>query len=415
MRSSIPLGRVAGVRVGLNISVLVIVVILVAGLAFGRFPVVFPGHSPAVYLLAGLVAAVLFMASLLAHELAHAVTARRHGIEVSQITLWLLGGVAELRGEPRTPGADLKIAVVGPLTSLLAGVVSAAVAVLAGAVTGVPLLAGIFWYLAGVNVLLAIFNLVPAAPLDGGRVLRAALWARWGDRTRAAVVAARAGRVFGYALIALGFLQVVTGLGFQGLWLALIGLFLVNAATAEEQQTQLGSALYGLRVGDVMSGRPVTAHPEETVAGLIDRVVMRHRLSTYPLVDRLGVFTGLVTLNRIRRVPPEARATTRLGDIACPPHEVPQARPDEPLTDLLGRMDGCADGRAVVLDPDGHLVGLITPSDISRVVATAGLRATDPYLGPRGADVAVPHQRREDDPRQRRDDDARVRHHHDAT
>ena len=407
MRSSIPLGRIAGVQVGLNISVLVIVVILVAGLAFGRFPAVFPGRSPMVYLLAGLVAAVLFLASLLAHELAHAITARRHGIDVAQITLWLLGGVAELRGEPRTPGADLKIAIVGPLTSLLVGVVSGAIALFADAALGTSLAAGVFWYLAAVNILLAIFNLIPAAPLDGGRVLRAALWARWGDRTRAAVAAARAGRGFGYVLIALGFVQVLTGLGFQGLWLVLIGLFLVNAATAEEQQTQLGHALYGMRVADVMSGNPITAHPGETVAGLIDRVVLRHRLSTYPLVDGNGVFTGLVTLNRIRQVLPEHRAVTRLSDIACPADEVPTARPDDQLTDLLQRMGAGTDGRAVVLDPAGRLIGLITPSDVSRVVATAGLRATDPYLGPRGADIAVPHQRREES--------GRIRHPHDAT
>ncbi|MFB4273920.1 site-2 protease family protein [Nonomuraea sp. MTCD27] len=374
MRSSISLGRIGGVQVGLNVSVLVIVVILVVGLAYGRFPAVFPGRSPVEYLLAGLTSAVLFLGSLLAHELAHAVTARRHGIEVAHITLWLLGGVAELRGQPRTPGADLRIAAVGPVTSLLVGVLFGAMAVLLSAMTGTSLPAGVFLYLAGVNVLLAVFNLIPAAPLDGGRVLRAALWARWRDRARAAIAAARAGRVFGYVLIALGFLQVVTGLGFEGLWLVLIGLFLVNAATAEEQQTRLGTLLYGLRVGDVMSARPVVAHPGQTVAELIDQVVMHRRLSTYPLVDDDGVFTGLVTLNRIRRVPPQDRAAKRLSDIACPPDEVPRSGPDEPLTDLLGRMGGCTDGRAVVLDGSGHLIGLLTPTDISRVVATAGLR-----------------------------------------
>ncbi|PZG13018.1 site-2 protease family protein, partial [Nonomuraea aridisoli] len=389
MRSSISLGTIGGVRVGLNVSVLVIVAILVVGLAFGRFPVVFPGHSMVVYVLAGLVSAVLFLLSLLAHELAHAMTARRHGIEVAGITLWLLGGVAELRGEPRSPGADLRIAVVGPVASLLCGVLFGAVAWLVGALAGAPLVAGIFVYLAAVNVLLAVFNLIPAAPLDGGRVLRAALWARWHDRTRAAITAARAGRIFGYALIVLGVLEVVTGVGLQGLWLALIGWFLVNAASAEEQHTQLGTALYGLRVGDVMSGQPVTARPDETVAGLVDRVVMRRRLSTYPLVDDGGRFAGLVTLNRIREVDPRDREATRLRDVACPAAEVPQARADEPLMDLLERMRGSADGRAVVLAPDGGLIGLLTPSDISRVVATAGLRATDP-MGPRGADLTIP-------------------------
>ncbi|TDE45295.1 site-2 protease family protein [Nonomuraea mesophila] len=391
MRSSISLGRIGGVPVGLNVSVLVIVVILLVGLAFGRFPVVFPGSSPVVYLLAGLVTAVLFLGSLLAHELSHALVAKRHGIDVARITLWLLGGVAELRGEPRTPGADLRIAVVGPLTSIACGVFFGAVALLVAAAGGAPLLVGMFTYLAGVNVILAVFNLIPAAPLDGGRVLRAALWSRWGDRTRAAVAAARAGRVFGYVLIALGFLQLVTGSGFQGLWLALIGLFLVSAASAEEQQAQLGSSLHGVRIGDVMADRLVVAHPDETVAELVDRVVLRERLSTYPLVDHDMRFLGLVTLNRIRRVPPDARTATRLRDIACPPGEVPAARPDETLIDVLGRMGGCADGRAVVLDPDGRLIGLLTPSDISRVIQTAGLRAGDPYHGPRGADLMTHH------------------------
>ncbi|SDK49168.1 site-2 protease family protein [Nonomuraea jiangxiensis] len=394
MRSSISLGRIAGVQVGLNISVVVIVAILVFGLAFGRFPLVFPGRSWVVYLLAGVVAAVLFMASLLAHELAHAIMARREGVGVSRITLWLLGGVAELQGEPRSPGADFRIAVVGPATSLAAGAVFAVVALLTSATLGPGLLAGMFAYLAGVNVLLAVFNLIPAAPLDGGRVLRAALWARWRDRARAAIAAARAGRGFGYMLIALGFVQVVTGRSFDGLWLALIGLFLVNAASAEEQHTRLGSALHGVRVGDVMSRHPVVAHPDETVADLVERVVMRRRLSTYPLTGEDGSFLGLVTLNRVRHVDPALRDVTRVRDIACPPAEVPQARPDEPLTDLLARMQGSADGRAVVLDPEGRLIGLLTPSDISRAVQTADLRGH--VSGLRGADLAPPYREGQD-------------------
>ncbi|GGO61991.1 zinc metalloprotease [Nonomuraea cavernae] len=387
MRSSISLGRIGGVPVGLNVSVLVIVVILVVGLAFGRFPVAFPGHSVAVYVIAALVTAVLFLASLLAHELAHALVAKRHGIEVAGITLWLLGGVARLRGQARTPGADLWIAAVGPLTSVVAGAVFGLAAWLAGVAGATSLIVGVFAYLAAINVLLAVFNLIPAAPLDGGRVLRAVLWKWHGDQSRASITAARAGRIFGYVLIALGFAQLVTGLGFQGLWLALIGLFLVNAASAEEQQAVLAPALHGLPVSRVMSAHPVTAHPDETVATLIDHVVMVSHLSTYPLVDEHGVFAGLVTLNRLRRVPADRRASTLLRDIACPPGDVPTARPDDLLTDLLTRMDGSADGRAVVLDDAGHLVGLITPSDISRVIQTADLRPRRPG----GADLAPPY------------------------
>lgn len=371
MRPSIPLGRVRGIPVGLDLTVLVIVAILVFGLAFGRFPAAYPGSSPAAYLLAGVVAAVLFLASLLAHELGHALVAQREGIEVAGITLWLLGGVAELRGEARTPGADLRIAAVGPLTSLALGVVFWLVSLPLPGLAGATLL-----YLGGVNVLLAVFNLVPAAPLDGGRVLRAALWAWRGDRLFAAVTAARAGRVFGYLLIAFGILQVVTGIGFQGLWLAIIGLFLVNAASAEETQTKAASALDGLRVSDVMSGDLVTADPGESVFSFIGRVVLRYRLSAYPLVDAQGGFHGLVTLNRIRALDQSRHAATPLVDIACPPEELPHARPDEPLLDLLPRMNGCADGRAVVRDAQGRLVGIVSPSDISRAIQTSDLRSS---------------------------------------
>ncbi|WP_084963548.1 site-2 protease family protein [Thermoactinospora rubra] len=381
MRPTIRLGRVGGIELGMNASVLVIVAILVFGLAFGRFPAAHPGASPVLYLLAGLVAAALFLASLLAHELAHALVARREGVEVAGITLWLLGGVAELRGEARTPGADLRIAAVGPLTSLLCGLVFLLLSLPLPGLAGATLL-----YLAGVNVLLAVFNLIPAAPLDGGRVLRAALWAWRKDRASAAVTAARAGRVFGYALIALGFLQVVTGLGFQGLWLALIGLFLVNAATAEEAQAVAGSALHGLRVGDVMSAPVVTAHPEESVFSFVGRVLLHSRFSAYPLVDHDGHLRGLVTLNRIRALDPGRHATTRLADIACPPDELPRARPEEPLVDLLPRMNGSPDGRAVVLDGEGRLVGIVTPSDISRAIQTSDLRSYAQH----GADLHRP-------------------------
>jgi Zn-dependent protease/CBS domain-containing protein len=390
MRESIRLGRIAGINVGLNYSVIVIVVILVFGLAFGRFPEVQPGLSTWAYVVAGIASALLLLVSLLVHELAHAIVARRNGIEVSGITLWLLGGVAELRGEPRSAGADLRIAVVGPLASLAVGGVFAIAAVVASAATGPGLGVETLAYLAGINGILAVFNLVPAAPLDGGRVLRAFLWWRRGDRTSAAVIAARAGRAFGFILIALGFIQFVAGVGFGGLWLILIGLFLVGAASSEEQQTRVNAALHGVRVGDVMTPDPVVADAAQPVQELIDQVVLTHRFSTYPLVED-GRLAGLVTLNRIRSTRPEERSTLRLGDIACPPEEIPTAHPDDPLTDLLPRMSGCTDGRAVVLGAGGRVVGLVSPSDISRAMQTSDFRGSRPYPPPRGADMMIPH------------------------
>ena len=389
MRESIRLGRIAGIPVGLNISVFVIMLILVFGLAFGRFPVELPNRSIGEYVTAAVVASILFFVSLLAHELAHAVVARRNGVEVDGITLWLFGGVARLRSEAATPGADFRIAVVGPLTSVVLGLVfgACALALLDG--FGPGLTASVFSYLAGVNLLLALFNLIPAAPLDGGRVLRAALW-RWrGDRVRAAVAASRAGRVFGYALVALGVLQVLTGGGFGGVWLALIGLFIVNAASAEEQQSLLGARLGGTRVRDVMTPDPVTADPLTMLDRFITDTALGYRFSAYPLTNPDGRLAGMATLNRIRSVPTERRATTRLGDIACPLDQLPLATPDEPLVNLLQRMTGCADGRAVVVDEAGHVVGVVSPSDINRSVVLRDLTPFDPYQQARGADLTT--------------------------
>jgi Zn-dependent protease/CBS domain-containing protein len=387
MRASISLGRIAGIRVGINASVFLILAILVVGLATGQLPAAYPGRGVIAYVIAAVVAAVVFLASLLAHELAHSLVARRNGIEVESIVLWLLGGVAQLRGEAKTPGADFRIAIVGPLTSLALGVgfgMAAAGLRLLGA-SGLPV--GVLSYLAATNVLLAIFNLIPAAPLDGGRVLRAALW-RWrGNRQRAAVNAARAGRVVGFLLIALGVLQLVTGFGLGGIWLALIGWFMVSAATAEEQQARLSGRLAGITVADVMTPQPLTLDADLTVDDFVGQVALTHRFSTYPLVDHLGRLTGLVTLNRVRAVPPGQRATTRLREIACAPNEVPVARPNDSLVDLLERMHGCADGRAVVVDDAGRVVGLVSPSDVARSLELADLRFLGPYQTSAGADL----------------------------
>jgi Zn-dependent protease len=383
------LGTIAGVRVGVNWSALAIVALLVVGLATGQLPAAYPGREPVEYIVAALVGAVLFLASLLAHELAHAVVARRNGVEVHSIVLWLLGGVAQLEGEPRTPGADFRIAVVGPLTSLVLAVVFGGLggALAVAGVEGLPV--GVLAYLAGTNLLLAIFNLVPAAPLDGGRVLRAALWRLRGRRESAAIAAARAGRVFGFALVGLGLLQVLAGPGLGGIWLALIGWFLVSAASAEEQQARLGSRISGVQVGDVMARAPVTADPAMTLDEFVRQLAMSHRFSSYPLVDSHGRLTGLVTLNRVRAVPPGRWVGTLLRDVACPPEAVPTARPDEPLLALLPRMRGCTDGRAAVLDDAGRVIGLVSPTDISRTLQLADLRAMDSYPPPRGADLTT--------------------------
>lgn len=372
MNETLSLGRIAGIRVGVNWTVLVIFSLILLGLSTVQLPTLFPDLPPAVAWTAGTIAAITFFASLLAHELAHAVVARRHGIEVEGIVLWLFGGVAKLRGDAPSPRADLHIAAVGPLVSLGLGVGFGLLAwALAGlGVRGIAL--GVLGWLALVNVVLAVFNLIPAAPLDGGRILRALLWRVRGERTSAAVTAARAGRAFGIVLIGLGLAQVVFVPGPGGLWLVLIGWFVTAAAGAEEQQARLQHALEGRRVGEVMTPDPVTVPPQLSVAQLLDEQLLRRRFSSFPVVDELGAPAGLVTLNRIRALAPDRRAGTPVGEIACPPDQLVLAGPDESLTAVLPRMGASQDGRVVVVD-GGRVVGILSPTDISRLLQVADL------------------------------------------
>jgi Zn-dependent protease/CBS domain-containing protein len=364
----IPLGRIAGIRVAANWTLLIVVALLVLGLAGGVFPRQYPGLMPAWYLVGAAVGAVLFLGSLLAHELAHALVARRAGVAVESITFWLFGGVARLAGDAPGAVAALWIALVGPLTSLaLAGVFAALASVLRE--VGAPaVVAGVPGWLAWTNLGLALFNLLPGAPLDGGRVLRALLWIRSGDRDRSALTAARAGRVLGIVLVGLGIFQVFSGLGASGLWVAFIGWFLGGAARAEEQLATARGALAGVRVRDAMTPNPVVAPASATVAQVLADITSRLGFTSLPVLDDRGALAGLVTLRRLRAVPPERRATTRLAEIACPPADLVTVSPDEPVADLLGRLSAGEDRRALVLD-GGRLVGIVSPADIMRALA----------------------------------------------
>ena len=367
MRDSLRLGRIAGFPVAVHWSVLVVVLLLAWGLAEGVLPESAPGHSAATYWLVGVPGALLLICSLLAHEISHAVVARRVGVEVEGLTLWMFGGVARLRGEATTARADLQIAVVGPATSL----------VLAGAfgfvwwlldMLGQPALAvSLAGWLAGINLLLAVFNLVPGAPLDGGRVLRALLWGRWGDHDRAAAAATSAGQLVGFTLVGFGLLAFFGGDYVGGLWLILIGWFLHGAARAEQAAYIAEHVLHGVVVRDVMSSDVRTVGSDLTVEHLIESLVLGGRHSAYPVVDPEGSVRGLVALAQLRTVPASARASTLVGEVAVPLSQVSTCGPDEPVAQVLQKLAGDAGRRALVFD-EGRLVGILTPADITRVL-----------------------------------------------
>lgn len=304
----------------------------------------------------------------MAHELAHAVVARRSGVIVGDVTLWLFGGVTTLHGEAKTPKAAFRIALAGPATSLVLSAVFAGGAVALSALRAPTILGSVTWWLASINLLLGFFNLLPGAPLDGGRLVRAYLWHRHGDSVRAAIGAARAGRVVAIILIVLGLGEFLAGGVIGGVWLAFIGWFIFVAARDEEAQLTSRQIFAGVRVADVMTPQPHTAPGWITVEDFIQRYVLGDRHSAYPVVERDGSITGLVTLRQLRELAPGRRTTVSVGEVALPLRSVPVAEPREPLVDLLRRMTPVGPrSRALVLD-GGTLVGIITPSDLARQI-----------------------------------------------
>jgi Zn-dependent protease/CBS domain-containing protein len=364
VRDSFSLGSFAGVRIGLNWSVLLLLGLLMWTLATGIFPETNPGLGDDAYFAMAVVASLAFFASILLHELGHAVQARRDGMDIDGITLWLFGGVARFKGMFPSPGAEFRIAVAGPLVSL----------VLAGAFVGIALAPGlpehvnaVCAWLGFINLALLAFNLLPALPLDGGRMLRAGLW-RWkGDLRSATRLAAGGGRIISFALIGLGIAMFILQGAFSGIWLAVIGWFLLQASAAESRVIERADPLAGMRVGDLMVRDPVTTSPQETLAAFADRTAWAHRHTAYPVVDG-GRAVGMIPLRCLAEVPRGEWATRRVGDCMVARERLPTLSADDDLGAAVTALRGSGLGRALVLDGE-RLVGLLSISDVARVVA----------------------------------------------
>jgi Zn-dependent protease/CBS domain-containing protein len=370
---SMRVGSIDGIVIRIDWSILVIFWLLMWSLAVSGLPELASGYSAAEYWFAAVVTTMAFFASLLAHELSHCVVARRQGLQVRDVTLWLLGGVSTIEQESQTPAGDLRIAIAGPVMSLAIGVIALVVAATFLA-TDLPalLVAGVAW-LGSVNLLLALFNLVPAAPLDGGRVLRAVRWRQTGDRMRGALDAVRAGRIFAVVLMTLGFTELLFGADISGIWFLLLGWFLLGASRAEEMQIQLTRSLASTRVGDLMTPNPITVRGDMMADDALDRYMLTHHCSTFPVVDVAGRMTGLLTLGRLRSIPSARRSTTPVSAIAWPAEDLTIAAPDDLVLDVLRRAAVGGGGRILVCD-EGALVGIVSPSDITRALELADSR-----------------------------------------
>jgi Zn-dependent protease len=362
MVSALPLGRVAGVEIRAHWSLLVVAALLVWSLTDGVFPETNPGLSDGTYLVMALIAALLFLASILLHELGHAVQAGREGVAVGGITLWVFGGVASLRGEMPSPGAELRIAAAGPAVSLLLGVLCT------GAAVALPLPAGVdgvlFW-IGYINLSLLIFNLIPALPLDGGRLLRAALWARRRDLLSATRTAAALGRGFGQLMIAAGLVLAIVAGDLGGLWWVFLGWFVLAAAESELASISTRAALADLTVADLMVRDPVSVRARSSVQTFMDEVFLPTRHTAFPVLDGSEAI-GIVSFRRALELPPERWPVTSVRAIMTPVHEA-SIEASEPITEALPRLTSGDLRRLLVVD-DGRLAGLLSPTDALRVV-----------------------------------------------
>ncbi len=356
------LGRIAGIEVRIDRSWTVIALLITYSL-YLRFSVIYRELSTVQAVGLGIAAAVLFFGSVLGHEMAHALVSQARGIRVQDITLFLFGGATRARVESRGPGDEFLIAVVGPLASAALAVIFGLLDVFGGNLLPRSV-AGAFGYLAWVNLLLAAFNLVPGFPLDGGRLLRSAVWKATGSLQRATRIAAISGQTVGWLLIFGGVAFLLSGNLAGGIWFAFIGWFLIQAARSSYEDLQLRLMLSHVEAHDVMARDLLRIPPDLTLQEAVDGYFMRYDHGAFP-VDDEGRTIGLLTLRGVRRVPREQWPTQRVRDHLVPLGEQIVTRPDARMDQVMAKLDA-SDGRRTLVVDDGEVVGIITPSDVTR-------------------------------------------------
>lgn len=360
LRSPFSLGRVRGIPVRVDASWAVITILVTWSVARSVFPAAYPDWTPALTWGMAVLASALFFLSVLAHEVAHSLVALARGLPVNSITLYVFGGISAIEDEPPHPGTEFAIAFAGPLTSLLLGATFYGVSVLSRGllepVEGLALLLG------RINLSLGVFNLIPGFPLDGGRVLRAAIWAVGRNAQTATRWAARVGQLTAFLFIVLGIVRVFSGAWLDGLWLAFIGIFLDNAARAAFGQLTLRRLLDGHVVAEVMSPGCRIVPPQLTLDVFVEHYLVGEARRCFPVGTADDVL-GLLTVHGIRRVPTSRWRDTRAGDVMTPLEELRTVDPSTPLWDALRNMTEEGVNQLPVLS-DGALVGMVSRENL---------------------------------------------------
>jgi Zn-dependent protease len=382
--SQLTLLRIRGIRIGVDYSWFLVLFLVIIWLSDYYRDVLGVSQSDSEPYLLAVASALAFFGSILLHELGHAAVAIRRGIAISDITLWLFGGVARMTRDTDSPGTEFKVAIAGPLVTLAIAAACAAIGIAAAgpddfwnAVRVEPqadisgILAAVAW-LASINALVLLFNLIPAFPLDGGRIARAIAWRVTGDRNRATRFAATLGRGFAYVFMGIGVLLFLAGDVIGGIWLALIGFILGQSARGYAVQSEVSSRIEGLRVADVMDPQPVAIPADASVERALDEYFLRYRWPWFPVVDSADRFQGLLVREVADSVPEPVRAGRKVGDVfEFDAGGTLRVRDDAPLESLIGNDALRRLGGLAAVDADGRLRGVITADQVGRALRDA--------------------------------------------
>lgn len=370
MQSQIKLGRIFGVEIGLHYSWIVIALLIVFSLA-RHFRETNAQWGDGIVLITAVVTGVLFFAAIIAHELAHSVVARSRGLPVKSITLFALGGVAQIEKDASDAKTEFWIAIVGPITSFVIGGCLIGLSLFAGwawmETAKTPLLAMMVW-LGYINIVLAVFNLIPGFPLDGGRVLRAIVWWVTKDAVRSTRIAARVGQTVALFFIITGVYQLFGGAGFAGLWMAIIGWFLLDAAGASYAQVEITERLRGVRVGEIMARDCPTVEGRTNLQTFVEEFLLRTGRRCFIVVEN-GEIAGIITAHEIKEVEPSLRQYKTVGDVMRPIHQLRTVTIDTPVAEVLDTM-GREDLNQLPVVSEGKLEGVISRGQVLRYLQT---------------------------------------------
>lgn len=380
MQGSLKIARVMGIQIAVHFSWFAIFALVTWTLSAVYFPTRYPAWSPQTAWYAGVLTSVLFFASVLAHELAHSVVARRLGLEVESITLFVFGGMASIVREAERPRHEFAIAFVGPLSSLGLGLGFALAGLIAERAAAMEVAGAVAWWLATINVMLALFNLVPGFPMDGGRVLRSLLWGATRNFWLATRIAATAGLVVAYLLMLGGLFLAVTGAFFNAAWVILVGWFLSNSAHASYRQAKVRESLRGVTVGQAMTRDCQTVSPHLSLGEAFENYFRPQRLAAIPVVADDSRILGLLTHDNLKRVPMEYWDVTPVTEVMTGLADTQTVTPQDEVNEVLSALGG-KDFEETPVVEGGHFVGLLTRRDVLDLLRGRGQR------GRRGAET----------------------------